>query len=856
MKGELYLTDGITRINLKDGIDGYYLYSWVPKTSQLKGGGVSIDSPLSDGNMPAMGRWDNTIETFIMHVSRFSQDDVIHDLQDLRRLLLAAREYFYGVIDTPVWIEARGDQETNSRYAVVVAWQAIDDGDPYHTPFLLDHPAIAGFTLSVERQHWCHLPPGQTECVELSATQDYYDEQNDDFAPAERDDDGYVDTVASAITLNGNLRFGRTAASAQIYESGIRFKSVSIPQGAYIVRAYIKLTADANLAGSTVNVLLTCDDVDNSAIFSTYADFAGRARTTANVAWSPGIWVSGTAYDTPDIASAVQEVVQRAGWVSGNSLSVLIDDNTSTAGAYRTADSWDGANDPVLYIWWVDAAHTLTFGRAATCTNEVYVANKHNKAQITHIFIDDGGVFGTNLQGSALPYALLPAAPAVNDAVYFGIATNVGDSGPFCSLVFDIGTRNEDDTIVWEAWTGAAWAALTVRDNTNANGYMTGNTFDTAGVNSVSWDQYMAGGWDETLVNGVNGWWVRARVTAIAGAVAAPTQQSRHIYTVVIPYIDTVSTEVWGDIPALAKLVAEGQYGNSNLIGPIQTYLGLRSYDRGPNFSAYLNLANEQNPAGVVMTINAAAGIASASSAYTPSGQGVTWSTGGAAGEAWLLYLTIPSTLTADYTGEFRCFLRLVGTAATELYRLKICANDYNTVIYQTGQIAPPTLIATRWSIMDFGKITLPPLRVDSGDTVNNTIIRLDGQALGIASASLSDFILLPTDECFLDSSSDDLSIGYRRLGLYTQIRQLYADSTIPRRQIKSDLRDASTGYVLYPWTNRIVGPLTWQPNVRQRWWFFQTSIYTTSTKIPQVENLLSVQGFQVSRYLSMRGNR
>jgi hypothetical protein len=50
---------------------------------------------------------------------------------------------------------------------------------------------------------------------------------------------------------------------------------------------------------------------------------------------------------TPDITSVVQEIVNRLGWVSGNSLAIIV----SGTGA-RTAESFEGdsAGAPLLHV--------------------------------------------------------------------------------------------------------------------------------------------------------------------------------------------------------------------------------------------------------------------------------------------------------------------------------------------------------------------------------------------------------------------------------------------------------------------------------------------------------------------------
>lgn len=125
---------------------------------------------------------------------------------------------------------------------------------------------------------------------------------------------------------------------------GARFLNVTIPKGATIVSAYLRLYAYLSRAIITVNLRLAAEAADDAVTFSTVADYNARLRTDY-VAWSNvGAWVNGSWYDSPDIKACIQAVVNRDGWVSGNDLVVFCeDDGTSTE--YRQTASWnaDGA---------------------------------------------------------------------------------------------------------------------------------------------------------------------------------------------------------------------------------------------------------------------------------------------------------------------------------------------------------------------------------------------------------------------------------------------------------------------------------------------------------------------------------
>jgi hypothetical protein len=107
---------------------------------------------------------------------------------------------------------------------------------------------------------------------------------------------------------------------------GFRFTNVQIPQGATVTDARLTLyTHRADRDNATVN--LYGENADNSAGFvysPTPGWVSGRAKTSA-VQWVTGDIGNaiGSAGTSPNLASAVQTIVNRSGWAQGNSLTLL-----------------------------------------------------------------------------------------------------------------------------------------------------------------------------------------------------------------------------------------------------------------------------------------------------------------------------------------------------------------------------------------------------------------------------------------------------------------------------------------------------------------------------------------------------
>jgi len=106
-------------------------------------------------------------------------------------------------------------------------------------------------------------------------------------------------------------------------EGGLRF-FVNVPQGADITEAYLRVRAYSDKTGTgTMNI--KGEASDNSDAFSTFSNFTGRARTTANVDWYlSSSWTAGSWYNSTDISGIISAITGREGWVSGNALTLFI----------------------------------------------------------------------------------------------------------------------------------------------------------------------------------------------------------------------------------------------------------------------------------------------------------------------------------------------------------------------------------------------------------------------------------------------------------------------------------------------------------------------------------------------------
>lgn len=173
---------------------------------------------------------------------------------------------------------------------------------------------------------------------------------------------GGTGNVSGSDLTNVLLSPGFHAANDYWYVAA-RFTSVGIPQGATISSASFSLKAQATYAsGGTIKFLVKGQAADTTITFGvTGSDnlaTAARPRTTAvSASWSLPSVTAGTRYSI-DITSVVQEIVNRAGWASGNSIVIIVEvDATTTSGEWQDFYSYDDTanrttNPPQLTVTW------------------------------------------------------------------------------------------------------------------------------------------------------------------------------------------------------------------------------------------------------------------------------------------------------------------------------------------------------------------------------------------------------------------------------------------------------------------------------------------------------------------------
>lgn len=213
--------------------------------------------------------------------------------------------------------------------------------------------------------------------------------------------------------------------------------------------------------------------------------------------------------------------------------------------------------------------------------NETYVAKA-----------DDGGAFTTESteaqDDTANDMTLLPAAPLVDDAYYFG------SDGKFGGIWLQIGTQGAGSwTIVWEYWDGSSWTDISASDQS------VGFTA-AAGKVLVTWP--VPSDWVAKSVDSVSKYWVRARVSVFGSISAQPLGTQAWLVRDMSEFLTEVSglpgerelndSSTFGDAgrerhPSLENGIIRlaGFYDDESVRGPDAVFGPLRTHDSEVHFN-------------------------------------------------------------------------------------------------------------------------------------------------------------------------------------------------------------------------------------------------------------------------------
>ena len=162
---------------------------------------------------------------------------------------------------------------------------------------------------------------------------------------------------SSVDIIDNDLDIGFDSEQASDQTIGLRFQEIDIPNAATILSAEIAFTSKGTSTGTASFTIKGIDEDSVTQFSNTTDDITDRTTTSASVVWVPEDWDPASAnFTTEDITSIIQEIVDRAGWVSGSSMGFIIETTTGTRIA-ETADG-DSSKSPRLNIVYQTIAET------------------------------------------------------------------------------------------------------------------------------------------------------------------------------------------------------------------------------------------------------------------------------------------------------------------------------------------------------------------------------------------------------------------------------------------------------------------------------------------------------------------
>lgn len=146
-----------------------------------------------------------------------------------------------------------------------------------------------------------------------------------------------VNSSNTLVRFYARSDYGDQSQHWNTWRPYLRFETVDVPQGATITAAKIQLAFHSQINGTGQSVTIRGEDTDDaSSAASSCSAFGSATRTSASVSWSFASSMSaGTFYDTADISTIIQEIVNRTGWAANNDMQFFFEDHT-----YVSSTNW------------------------------------------------------------------------------------------------------------------------------------------------------------------------------------------------------------------------------------------------------------------------------------------------------------------------------------------------------------------------------------------------------------------------------------------------------------------------------------------------------------------------------------
>jgi len=196
---------------------------------------------------------------------------------------------------------------------------------------------------------------------------------------------------------------------------GLRFNNILVPQGATVTNAYLTfraISADSpNDNSSATNLVIKAQASDNAPAFpSTDFYLTNATKTSSGTNWSPSAWTTGLDYNSSAINNVVQEITDRTGWFSGNSMAFII-----TGTGSRSTSSWDYSGVPAQLTIEYETVPGATIGNFVwddADEDGIQDAGELGIDNVTiNLYYSSGGLAGTTTTNSSGFYSFSNIVP-------------------------------------------------------------------------------------------------------------------------------------------------------------------------------------------------------------------------------------------------------------------------------------------------------------------------------------------------------------------------------------------------------------------------------------------------------------
>ena len=203
-------------------------------------------------------------------------------------------------------------------------------------------------------------------------------------------------TIGGMDAGSSDLEFGAESSGNDPQMVGLRFNNINIPKGSLITGAYIQFKVDAiNKNSDPCIVHIKVQDSDSAETFSSNNfDLTKRSKLSDSVTWS----VSGNSWKTvgaatpeqrtTNISSLIQNIVNRNGWKSNNSIALFL-----YGSGTREVESYDGdaPGAPLLVVNFVAPQTIMKRISSADDDMEEWIAAKGGQTQSKTVGALDAG---------------------------------------------------------------------------------------------------------------------------------------------------------------------------------------------------------------------------------------------------------------------------------------------------------------------------------------------------------------------------------------------------------------------------------------------------------------------------------